>query len=117
MPPDSREKRMSEEVKRYDLYMPSVDIQYLGESLDGDYMKFSDHDRIVSELRAEVERLKMARAPDIDWLAQLTRYEGNFSYSDDAEYYPWGPVEEAEDGPYVRFDDVQSRLRAMEKPE
>jgi hypothetical protein len=104
---------MSEEVKRFG----GFGIAMLRESPTREYVLGSDHDRIVSELRAEVERLKMARAPDIDWLAQLTRYEGNFSYSDDAEYYPWGPVEEAEDGPYVRFDDVQSRLRAMEKPE
>jgi predicted double-glycine peptidase len=41
---------------------------------------------------------------------KLTRYEENFS--------PWGAVEEAEDGDYVRYDAVQAeltRLRSVEQ--
>jgi hypothetical protein len=49
------------EVKRY-----SVQAGFVHETAHGTYCKFSDHDRLVSSLREEVERLKKAITTALD---------------------------------------------------
>ncbi len=50
------------EVQRYDIYMHSDDVQFLKESADGDYMKFADHDALVSRLTRERDEAREALA-------------------------------------------------------
>lgn len=45
------------DVKRYDIFEHSHDVQFLRESSDGDYVKFADYDAQSLELQAVREAL------------------------------------------------------------
>jgi chromosome segregation ATPase len=63
---------MGEQIKRYEIYMHSDDVQFLRECEDGDYVRLTDHDAALAaeqaKLGAEIDQ-RDARIGELD--AQL----------------------------------------------
>jgi tRNA U55 pseudouridine synthase TruB len=45
---------MAEQIKRYEIYMHSDDVQFLRECEDGDYVRLTDHDAALAAEQAKL---------------------------------------------------------------